>query len=308
MKVKRFESIVEEKFSGERIDKVLPLVFTMLTRAKGQHLIDSKNVLVDGESVKSSYKLKLNQKIELIIEEDSGSELTPQNIKLDVVYEDDDLIVINKPIDLVVHPAAGHKDLTLVNALLYHFDKLSSVNGNYRPGIVHRIDKDTTGLLVVAKNDAAHNNLALQIKDKDANRLYYALVEGEIDDAHFIIEAPIGRSNKNRKKMAVVSAGKDAKTEFKIVKRFSGYTLLQAKLYTGRTHQIRVHLAYINHPIIGDQLYGKKNKFNIKHQMLHAYQLELIHPTTGKKVVFNAELPEDFKDLIKQIERPYIVK
>jgi 23S rRNA pseudouridine1911/1915/1917 synthase len=304
MKVKRFESIVEEKYSGERIDKVLPLVFTMLTRAKGQHLIDSKNVLVDGESVKSSYKLKLNQKIELIIEEDSGSELTPQNIKLDVVYEDDDLIVINKPIDLVVHPAAGHKDLTLVNALLYHFDKLSSVNGNYRPGIVHRIDKDTTGLLVVAKNDAAHNNLALQIKDKDANRLYYALVEGEIDDAHFIIEAPIGRSNKNRKKMAVVSAGKDAKTEFKIIKRFSGYTLLQAKLYTGRTHQIRVHLAYINHPIIGDQLYGKKNKFNIKHQMLHAYQLELIHPTTGKKVVFNAELPEDFKDLIKQIERP----
>ena len=304
MKVKRFESIVEEKYSGERIDKVLPLIFTMLTRAKGQHLIDSKNVLVNGESVKSSYKLKLNQKIELIIEEDIGSELTPQNIKLDVVYEDDDLIVINKPIDLVVHPAAGHKDLTLVNALLYHFDKLSSVNGNYRPGIVHRIDKDTTGLLVVAKNDIAHNNLASQIKDKDANRLYYALVEGEIDDAHFIIEAPIGRSNKNRKKMAVVSDGKDAKTEFKIVKRFSGYTLLQAKLYTGRTHQIRVHLAYINHPIVGDQLYGKKNKFNIKHQMLHAYQLELIHPTTGKKVVFNAELPDDFKDLIKQIERP----
>ena len=304
MKVKRFESIVEEKYSGERIDKVLPLIFTMLTRAKGQHLIDSKNVLVNGESVKSSYKLKLNQKIELIIEEDTSSELTPQNIKLDVVYEDDDLIVINKPIDLVVHPAAGHKDLTLVNALLYHFDKLSSVNGNYRPGIVHRIDKDTTGLLVVAKNDATHNNLALQIKDKDANRLYYALVDGEIDDAHFIIEAPIGRSNKNRKKMAVVSDGKDAKTEFKIVKRFSGYTLLQAKLYTGRTHQIRVHLAYINHPIIGDQLYGKKNKFNIKHQMLHAYQLELIHPKTGKKVVFNAELPEDFKDLIKQIERP----
>jgi 23S rRNA pseudouridine1911/1915/1917 synthase len=304
MKVKRFESIVEEKYSGERIDKVLPLIFTMLTRAKGQHLIDSKNVLINGESVKSSYKLKLNQKIELIIEEDTSSELTPQNIKLDVVYEDDDLIVINKPIDLVVHPAAGHKDLTLVNALLYHFDKLSSVNGNYRPGIVHRIDKDTTGLLVVAKNDATHNNLALQIKDKDANRLYYALVDGEIDDAHFIIEAPIGRSNKNRKKMAVVSDGKDAKTEFKIVKRFSGYTLLQAKLYTGRTHQIRVHLAYINHPIIGDQLYGKKNKFNIKHQMLHAYQLELIHPKTGKKVVFNAELPEDFKDLIKQIERP----
>jgi 23S rRNA pseudouridine1911/1915/1917 synthase len=304
MKVKRFESIVEEKYSGERIDKVLPLIFTMLTRAKGQHLIDSKNVLVNGESVKSSYKVKLNQKIELIIEEDIGSELTPQNIQLDVVYEDDDLIVINKPIDLVVHPAAGHKDLTLVNALLYHFDKLSSVNGNYRPGIVHRIDKDTTGLLVVAKNDIAHNNLASQIKDKDANRLYYALVEGEIDDAHFIIEAPIGRSNKNRKKMAVVSDGKDAKTEFKIVKRFSGYTLLQAKLYTGRTHQIRVHLAYINHPIVGDQLYGKKNKFNIKHQMLHAYQLELIHPTTGKKVVFNAELPDDFKDLIKQIERP----
>jgi 23S rRNA pseudouridine1911/1915/1917 synthase len=304
MKVKRFESIVEEKYSGERIDKVLPLIFTMLTRAKGQHLIDSKNVLVNGESVKSSYKLKLNQKIELIIEEDIGSELTPQNIQLDVVYEDDDLIVINKPIDLVVHPAAGHKDLTLVNALLYHFDKLSSVNGNYRPGIVHRIDKDTTGLLVVAKNDIAHNNLASQIKDKDANRLYYALVEGEIDDAHFIIEAPIGRSNKNRKKMAVVSDGKDAKTEFKIVKRFSGYTLLQAKLYTGRTHQIRVHLAYINHPIVGDQLYGKKNKFNIKHQMLHAYQLELIHPTTGKKVVFNAELPDDFRDLIKQIERP----
>jgi 23S rRNA pseudouridine1911/1915/1917 synthase len=304
MKVKRFESIVEEKYSDERIDKVLPLIFTWLTRAKGQHLIDSKSVLVNGDSVKSSYKLKTNQKIELKLEEDSGSELTPQNIKLDIVYEDDDLIVINKPIDLVVHPAAGHKDLTLVNALLYHFDKLSSVNGNYRPGIVHRIDKDTTGLLVVAKNDAAHNNLALQIKDKDANRLYYALVEGEIDDAHFIIEAPIGRSNKNRKKMAVVSDGKDAKTEFRIVKRFSGYTLLQAKLYTGRTHQIRVHLAYINHPIIGDQLYGKKNKFNIKHQMLHAYQLELIHPSTGKKVVFNADLPEDFNDLIKLIERP----
>jgi 23S rRNA pseudouridine1911/1915/1917 synthase len=304
MKTKRFEIIVEEKYSGERIDKVLPLVFDALTRAKGQHLIESNHVLVDGLAVKSSYKLKTNQKIELIIDEDNTSELEPQNIKLNVVYEDNDIIVINKPIDLVVHPAAGHKDLTLVNALLFHFEKLSKVNGAYRPGIVHRIDKDTTGLLVVAKNDEAHVNLAKQIKDKDANRLYTVLVEGEIDDARFIIEAPIGRSNKNRKKMAVVSDGKEAKTEFKIIKRFSGYTLLEAKLYTGRTHQIRVHLSYIGHPVVGDQLYGKKNKFNIKHQMLHAHQLELTHPSSGEKMKFDADLPEDFKDIIDKLERP----
>lgn len=304
MKTKRFEAIISEQYSGERIDKVLPLLFDSLTRAKGQQLIESKCVLVDGEAIKPSYKLKVDQKIEVIIEEDAGGELTPQNIALDVVYEDEDIIVINKPIDLVVHPAAGHKDLTLVNALLYHFDSLSKVNGDYRPGIVHRIDKDTTGLLVVAKNDVAHNHLAQQIKEKEANRLYLVLVEGEIDDAHFIIEAPIGRSNKNRKKMAVVSDGKDAKTEFKIVKRFSGYTLLEAKLYTGRTHQIRVHLAYINHPVVGDQLYGKKNKFNIKHQMLHAFQLELTHPRTNKNMTFKAELPNDFKELINKLERP----
>jgi 23S rRNA pseudouridine1911/1915/1917 synthase len=304
MKTKRLEAIITDQYSGERIDKVLPLLFDSLTRAKGQNLIDSKCVLVDGQTIKSSYKLKTSQKIEVVFEDDSGSELTPQNIDLNIVYEDEDLIVINKPIDLVVHPAAGHKDLTLVNALLYHFDSLSKVNGEFRPGIVHRIDKDTTGLLVVAKNDATHNHLAQQIKEKEANRLYLVLVEGEIDDAHFIIEAPIGRSNKNRKKMAVVSDGKEAKTEFKIVKRFSGYTLLEAKLYTGRTHQIRVHLAYINHPVVGDQLYGKKNKFNIKHQMLHAFQLDLVHPKTNKKMQFKADLPQDFKELIERLERP----
>ncbi len=304
MKTKRLEAIITDQYSGERIDKVLPLLFDSLTRAKGQNLIDSKCVLVDGQTIKSSYKLKTSQKIEVVFEDDSVSELTPQNIDLNIVYEDEDLIVINKPIDLVVHPAAGHKDLTLVNALLYHFDSLSKVNGEFRPGIVHRIDKDTTGLLVVAKNDATHNHLAQQIKEKEANRLYLVLVEGEIDDAHFIIEAPIGRSNKNRKKMAVVSDGKEAKTEFKIVKRFSGYTLLEAKLYTGRTHQIRVHLAYINHPVVGDQLYGKKNKFNIKHQMLHAFQLDLVHPKTNKKMQFKADLPQDFKELIERLERP----
>lgn len=305
MASQKLEIKVLAEHEGLRVDKFLSQEFKDLTRAKIQALIQQGNVLLDNIVVlKSSIKVKHNQVIKVNIKTEIKDNLIPKAMELDIVFEDADIIVINKPIDLVVHPAAGHYEDTLVNALVFHFKELSQVNGNFRPGIVHRIDKDTSGLLVVAKNDKAHEFLAKDIKDKVTNRKYYALVVGEVQDQKFVVEAPIGRSRKNRKKMAIVAAGKPAKTEFNIIKRFSGYTLLEAKLFTGRTHQIRVHLAYVNHPIVGDTLYGKKTKFKVTHQLLHAYHLELTHPVTYKKMTFETDLPADFKSIIKELGRP----
>ncbi len=305
MKTKILEAKVEKTFEDFRLDKYIQTVFAEISRAKAQTLIFNNQVQVDSLIInKAAFKVSTNQKIKVTLQEVINNEIKPSNLDLDIVFEDEDLIVINKPVDLVVHPAAGHFEDTLVNALVYHFKELSKVNGLNRPGIVHRIDKDTSGLLVIAKNDEIHTLLAEDIKNKLTDRKYYALVIGEVKENKFIVDAPIGRSKKNRKKMAVVADGKTAKTEFEVVKRFAGFTLLKAKLFTGRTHQIRVHLAYINLPIVGDQLYGKKSKIKVNHQLLHAYQLELIHPRTKKKLIFKADLPEDFKTIITNLETP----
>jgi 23S rRNA pseudouridine1911/1915/1917 synthase len=305
MKNKVLEIRVSNEYVSQRIDKFIVFAFKELTRAKVQSLIEGRKVLINNNLIeKTSYKVKLDDLITINIEAEATSRLTPAAIDLDVVYEDDYLIVINKPIDMVVHPAAGHQDDTLVNALLYHFSSLSTINGEFRPGIVHRIDKDTSGLLLVAKNDLTHQLLAKDIKSKLTDRRYYALVNGEIRDQQFVIEAPIGRSRKNRKKMAVVSDGKSAKTEFKVIERFSGYTLLEAKLFTGRTHQIRVHLNHIGHPIEGDQLYGKRSRLKVNHQLLHAYYLSFNHPILNKTLTFKVDLPSDFKEVIKQLRHP----
>ncbi len=228
----------------------------------------------------------------------------PEDIPLDIVYQDNDVAVINKPQGMVVHAGNGNKSSTLVNALLYHLDNLSGINGVIRPGIVHRIDKNTSGLLVVAKNDAAHVKLAEQLADKSCRRIYYALLEGVVKDDFGVIDTFIGRNPKDRKKMSVTSYGRRAITEYRVIERYNGYTLCEFSLKTGRTHQIRVHCKHIGHPIVGDPEYGyKSNKFGLNGQLLHAGKLEFIHPTTGKKVCFEAPLPEYFVKTLKILKK-----
>ena len=246
--------VISEEYIGQRIDKALPVILPDFTRSKIQSLIENKKILVNEEVVKSSYKLELDDEVTINIVEVDLS-VNPENIPLDIRYEDDDVVVINKEQGMVVHPANGHYSGTLVNALLYHFENLSKGSNEVRPGIVHRIDKDTSGLLMVAKNDAAHEFLSAQLKDKTAYRRYIALVKGEIPHNEGEIRAPIGRSNANRKEMAVVSEGKSAVTHFKVIERLHGYTLIECILETGRTHQIRVHMKYIKYPIVGDPMY-----------------------------------------------------
>ena len=229
-------------------------------------------------------------------------ELRPENIPLDIVYEDDDVIVINKPQGMVVHPAPGHDEHTLVNALLYHCP-LSTINGTFRPGIVHRIDKDTSGLLMVAKNDKAHRSLAKQLKDKTNIREYVALVHGRIAEDEGTINAPIGRSLKDRKKQAVVKDGRNAVTHFKVLKRYRDYTFVKCILETGRTHQIRVHMKYIGHPLVGDPLYGPKKTIKGNGQFLHAGKLGFVHPTTGKLLIFEAPLPKIFQECLEKLDK-----
>lgn len=229
-------------------------------------------------------------------------ELRPENIPLDIVYEDDDVIVINKPQGMVVHPAPGHDEHTLVNALLYHCP-LSTINGTFRPGIVHRIDKDTSGLLMVAKNDKAHRSLAKQLKDKTNIREYVALVHGRIAEDEGTINAPIGRSLKDRKKQAVVKDGRNAVTHFEVLKKYRDYTFVKCILETGRTHQIRVHMKYIGHPLVGDPLYGPKKTIKGNGQFLHAGKLGFVHPTTGKLLIFEAPLPKIFQECLEKLDK-----
>lgn len=303
-KMKQKLLITNSNYIGLRLDKVLVLELKDRSREFIMRLIDEGEVLVNDKKAKNSYRVKENDEITINIPEAKNLDATPQDIPLDIVYEDDDIIVINKPRDLVVHPSNGHEDGTLVNALLAHCTNLSGINGVKRPGIVHRIDKDTTGLLVVAKNDYAHEFLAKQLEDHTLHREYIALVKGVIKEEDGKIIAPIGRDKYNRQKMAVdVKNGKPAVTHFHVLKRFNQYTLISCVLETGRTHQIRVHMNYIGYPIEGDPVYGPKSHLLFdKGQLLHAEKLILIHPKTKKKMTFSAPLPKDFQDVIDNLE------
>ncbi len=288
-----------------RLDKIVSNLETNLSREAVQRMIKNGKILVNGKQEKPSYKTSIGET--LTIEEEKAEEidLKPQEMPLDVIYEDDDMLVINKEKGIVVHPGNGNPDGTLANAVMARCKGgLSGIGGKIRPGIVHRIDKDTSGLVIIAKNDKAHINLSNQIQKRKVKKTYIALVRGVIKENEATINMPIGRSTKDRKKMAVSKNGKEAITNFKVLKRFTGYTLLEVNIETGRTHQIRVHLAEIGFPIVGDIVYSNgKNPFNVKGQMLHAAKLELKHPTTQKDVTFEATLPEYFKKIVKELEK-----
>ena len=295
----RIELLVDEENTDIRLDVYLS-ENTPLSRTAIQKLIEKGEVLLNGEVPNKKYKTQYGDQVSFSYEEKTLTDILPQDIPLDIVYEDEDLIVINKPKDMVVHPAAGNPDGTIVNALLYHCKELSDVNGYYRPGIVHRIDKDTSGLLVCAKNNEAHRFLAEQLKDKTCYRRYYAIVSGIIENDEGEIDAPIGRSEKNRQMMCVTSKNsKEAQTLFHVLERYDDSCLLDVQLKTGRTHQIRVHMQYIHHPVLNDARYGKKT-IDDSGQYLHAYLLSFIHPRTRERVQFTTPLPEYMKRYIQE--------
>lgn len=293
---------VDEKDEGIRIDKYLTQIFEDKSRSFIQGLIEKENIKVNGKIPKSNYKLRKSDEIEIIIPEPEILKVEPENIPIDIVYEDKDVIVVNKPQGMVVHPAPGNYNGTLVNALLYHCKDLSSINGVIRPGIVHRIDKDTSGILVVAKNDEAHNKLSEQLKDHSMKREYYALIEGRLKNDSGTIDKPLGRNKKDRLKIGIVEDGKRAVTHYEVLERYNGYTLIKCVLETGRTHQIRVHMSSIGFPLVGDPLYGfKRQKFKVEGQVLHAKTLGFIHPRSGKYMEFTSELPQYFEDLLNKL-------
>lgn len=285
---------------GERLDVFLTRQQQELSRTHIQKLAAEGQVLVNGEKRKANYKLKAGDSVVLTIPQPEPVSIEPEDIPLDILYEDSDIIVINKARGMVVHPAAGVFRGTLVNALLHHCSDLSGINGEIRPGIVHRLDKDTSGVMVAAKNDRAHIDLAEQIRTKAAHRIYWAVVHGNIKEEAGIIHGAIGRHPVDRKRMAVVTEnGKDATTEFRVLERFGQYTLVECKLRTGRTHQIRVHMTHIGHPVVGDPKYGRaKCPFAIQGQALHSLSLELTHPVTGDAMRFEAPLPEDMQKIL----------
>lgn len=293
---------VTEENTGERIDKYLSTVIEGKTRSFIQGLIEEKAVTVNGKIIKSNYKVKINDEVVVILPEPIELDVKAENIKLDIVYEDSDVIVVNKPKNMVVHPAPGNYSGTLVNGLLYHCKDLSGINGVIRPGIVHRIDKDTTGILVVAKNDEAHNSLAKQFKDHSIKREYYALVEGRFSKESGTIDKPLGRNKKDRLKMDIVEDGRRAVTHYEVLEQYDkGVSLIKCTLETGRTHQIRVHLNHIGHGIIGDELYGYVDEDLIKRQALHAYSLKFQQPRTREDLEFKAPLPKDMEELIEKL-------
>lgn len=294
--------IVSEEDAKMRLDKYLAANEESLSRSRIQSLVEEGQVRVNGNVQKANYKVKANDAIVLEVEDDRELEVEPENIPLDIRYEDEDVIVINKPKGMVVHPANGNQNGTLVNALLYHCKDLSGINGVLRPGIVHRIDKDTTGLLIVAKNDMAHTSLSKQLQTKTVNRLYYALVHGVIPHDFGTIDAPIGRDVNDRQKMAVTATNsKDARTHFKVIERFKEYTLVECRLETGRTHQIRVHMQYIGHPVVGDEKYSYRKTMKTGGQLLHAHQLTFVHPRTNETMTIEAPLPAQFEEILEEL-------
>ena len=303
------EIIVEQSEEKNRLDSYIASKDLELSRSMIKKLLEDGKITVNGEITKASYKVQLNDKIEIDIEKPKEVKLEAQEIPLDVIYEDNDILVVNKQKGLVVHPGNGNLDGTLANAVMAHCkDSLSGIGGELRPVIVHRLDKDTSGLLIIAKNDKAHIKMSEQIKDRKVKKTYIALVRGIISENEATINMPIGRSTKDRKKMAVTKNGKEAITHFKVLNRFTtnkaSYTLLEVKIDTGRTHQIRVHMAEIGHPVIGDTVYSNgKNEFGVVGQCLHAKKLEFTHPITEKEMNLEAPLPEYFEKIIEELEK-----
>lgn len=287
--------------AGKRIDHFLAET-TEFSRSKITKLIKDGQILVNGSKTKTGYSLRNEDEIVINYVEEA-QEALPEDLNLDIVYEDEDVIIVNKPNGMVVHPAAGNYTGTLVNGLMHHSKNLSTINGEFRPGIVHRIDAETTGLLMVAKNDKAHQGLAKQLEEKTTHRVYWALVWGEIKNESGTVDAPIGRDPKDRKKMAVVSENsKDAITHFRVIERFKNATLIELKLETGRTHQIRVHMKYIGHPVVNDPVYGsQKQIIDETGQCLHAKEIGFVHPTTGEFMKFDSELPASFTNILESL-------
>ncbi|MDE6196152.1 MAG: RluA family pseudouridine synthase [Erysipelotrichaceae bacterium] len=301
--MKEFKYIVEEE-SNVRIDRYISNQDCALSRSRIQGMIEDHHVLVNGNFVKCNYKVKINDEILVHVQDDEELKAIPEDLPLDIRYEDKDVLVINKAKGMVVHPAPGSLHGTVVNAVLYHCKDLSGINGVLRPGIVHRIDKDTTGLLIIAKNDEAHRALAQQLEKKSLHRLYYALVHGVITHDHGTIDAPIGRDPNDRQKMMVTATNsKDARTHFKVIERFQNYTLIECRLETGRTHQIRVHMQYIKHPIVGDTKYSFRKTMNTNGQLLHAHQLVFQHPTLDEEMCVEAPLPDDFQTVLEELRQ-----
>lgn len=298
--------IVSEDLAGTRIDKYLSLACENISRSYLQKLVKSETVLVNQRAVKSNYKVAAGDMIDLEIPEAVEPEIEPEQMDLDILYEDSDIIIINKPKGMVVHPAAGHYTGTLVNGLMDHCrDNLSGINGVLRPGIVHRIDMDTTGVLIVCKNDMAHNSIAAQLKEHSITRKYYAVVHGVIKEEDGTVDASIGRHPTDRKKMSINHKnGREAVTHYHVLKRYGQFTYVECQLETGRTHQIRVHMASIHHPLLGDQVYGPARcPFQLQGQTLHAGVLGIVHPRSGEYMEFTAPLPEYFQELLLKLEK-----
>ncbi len=297
--------IVTTEDKDIRIDKYISSKLENISRVAVQRMIENGDILVNGKVVRTSYKIQESDKIEITLEEPKEAHLKPEDIPLDIVYEDNDILVVNKQKGLVVHPGNGNPNGTLVNAIMAHCkDSLSGIGGEIRPGIVHRIDKDTSGLLIIAKNDKAHINLSEQIKNHEVKKTYLALVRGRIKEQEATIDMPIARDEKNRIKMAVDKNGKSAITHFKVLKKYENYTFLEVNIETGRTHQIRVHLSKIGFPLVGDSVYSNgKNSFGVQGQMLHSYRLEFKHPVTGETLKLEAKLPKYFQDVLDKLDK-----
>lgn len=296
---------VKAEESGERIDALLARSIEDMTRSQAQRLIESGLVTFEGAPVRKNRRTAMGEAYAVVLPEPVEAELTAQDIPLDIVYEDGDVVVVNKPRGMVVHPAPGHPDGTLVNALMYHCgDSLSGVGGERRPGIVHRIDKDTSGLIIAAKNDAAHLALSAQLADRSLSRVYECVVKGRMREDSGTVDAPIARHPVDRKRMAVVPGGRRAVTHWEVIARYNGYTHLRCRLETGRTHQIRVHMAQLGHPLLGDEVYGRGTEKGLTGQCLHARELKFVHPRTGESVHLTTDLPEYFLSVLGKLGPP----
>lgn len=295
------EYIINEEVAGERLDKAVSLLNEELSRSQAQQMIKDGHILVNGQGTKTNYKCSTDDKIEISFPEPEELDVLPEEMDLDIYYEDGDVLVVNKPKGMVVHPAPGHASGTLVNGLMAHCKDLSGINGVLRPGIVHRIDKDTSGLLMVAKNDMAHESLVDQLVEKTVTRKYQAIVHGTIPHDYGTVDAPLGRDPKDRQSMTVVDGGKHAVTHFHVIHRYKDFTHVECQLETGRTHQIRVHMKYIGYPLAGDPKYGPRKTLEIGGQALHAGVLGFVHPRTGEYMEFEAPLPAYFSELLEKL-------